>query len=114
MEQDWSKAVEFVAEVVGGERETTTVPSSQSSEGSVLEVTSEEERASTFTAILNGTTKIRRDGCMQIEDLQKELNDTIDSELTEFSKLEVHTLLKRLEARDKIMVTWDTGTIYTI
>jgi len=96
------------------QREEEQSSSSQSEDGSLLEVELEEERASTFTAILNGTAKIRMDGCMQIEDLQTELNDTMDSDGTKFSKLEVHTLLKRLEKRDKIMVTWDTGTIYTI
>jgi len=67
-----------------------------------------------FTEILNGTAKIRNEGCMQINELRREINDTLDSNITEFSKLEVHTMLKKLEKRDKIMVTWDTGTIYTI
>jgi len=80
-------------------------------------------RARTFTALLNGTAKIRRDGCITITDLNKELNDAMRNEPNdamnveggnEFSTLEVHTLLKRLEGRDKIMVDWDSGTIYTI
>lgn len=123
MKENWDKAAKFVNEVVGSIKETTTKKQnsadsacslSQSSEASMLELESEEERASIFNAILNGTSKIRREGCMQIDELQSEITKTIEPDVKDFSKLEVHTLLKKLERRDKIMVTWDTGTIYTI
>jgi len=51
---------------------------------------------------------------MQIDEFRKDINKTTEADVKDFSKLEVHTLLKKLEKRDKIMVTWDTGTIYII
>jgi len=49
---------------------------------------------------------------IEIDDLRTEVNRVCEDK--PFSELELRSHLERLDKESKVMVTWDTGTIYML
>ncbi len=49
---------------------------------------------------------------IEMDDLRTEVNNICKDE--PFSELELRSQLDRLDKESKVMVTWDTGTIYCL
>lgn len=50
--------------------------------------------------------------CIEITELTDLINQ--NNQDKDFSELEMRTYLEKLDAESKVMVTWDTGTIYIL
>ena len=78
-------------------------------------------RRQLFCTNLNDIMTKRMVEEMSIEDILTQVNDTTQEQKSSsatlarpFTNLEIRTYLNELDRQQRIMVTWDTGTVYKI
>jgi hypothetical protein len=65
-----------------------------------------------FNAIFSDVIRRKMVETIEIDELRTEVNNVCKDK--PFSELELRTQLDRLDKESKVMVTWDTGTIYCL
>lgn len=103
------KAANFVETVIG---KNASRPSSPESTVSDLEVQIDAERESQFNSIFFNVVREKMIDSIDINELMSEVNAANKNKI--FTELELRSHLQRLDKESKIMVTWDTGTIYML
>lgn len=103
------KAASFVENVIG---KTGSQPSSPESTTSSLELEVDNERATQFNSMFSDIMRKRMAESIEILELLSEANTV--SKDTPFTELELRSHLERLDKESKVMVTWDTGTVYML
>lgn len=104
------KAATFVQNVIG--RKDDSQPSSPESTASSLDLKVEDERTAQFKAFFSSIMRLKMTESIEIDELRNEVN--VLSAEEPFSELELRTMLDRLDKESKVMVTWDTGTVYCL
>lgn len=102
------KASSFVQDIIG---KSGSQPSSPESIAS-LDLKVGQERIELFNAIFSRIMRRNMVETIEIDELRTEINNSCKDK--PFSELELRTQLERLDKESKIMVTWDTGTVYCL
>jgi len=105
------KAANFVETVIG-KTGSISEPSSPESTTSSLEIEVHNERATQFNSIFFDVMRKRMAESIEISELLSEAKNA--SKDKPFSELELRSHLERLDKESKVMVTWDTGTVYML
>mmetsp|Transcript_11440 Transcript_11440/g.21405 ORF Transcript_11440/g.21405 Transcript_11440/m.21405 type:complete len:327 (-) Transcript_11440:51-1031(-) len=103
------KAASFVENVIG---KNVSQPSSPESTSSGLEIQADTEREMKFNTTFFDVVRKKMVDCIEINELISEVNALNHDK--PFTELEIRTHLQRLDKECKIMVTWDTGTVYMV
>jgi hypothetical protein len=103
-----SKASSFVQEIVGGKM---SEPSSPDSCGS-LEIKIRDERETRFNNVFSEIMRREMAESIEISDLLDKVNTVCLND--KFTALELRSNLQRLDAENRVMVTWESGTVYMI
>lgn len=105
-----TKATTFVQDIIGM---SGSEPSSPASTSSSLELNVENKRVSEFRSMFSSIMRVKMAESIEMNDLLSELNKRCGANEL-FSELELRSHLQTLDKDDKVMITWDTGTIYML
>lgn len=105
-----NKAATFVETVVGANDDNDGASSPDSTGSLQLDV--DTARLSAFNSSFFEIMRSKMIDCIEITELTDLINQ--DNQDKDFSELEMRTYLEKLDAESKVMVTWDTGTIYIL
>lgn len=112
------KAATFVSDIIGKIGSASSSASASASEPSSPESTASlelqlgKERAERFNTFFSDVMRKKMVDAIEIDELRDEINLLNKDE--PYSELELRTHLERLDKESKVMVTWDTGTIYIL
>jgi hypothetical protein len=105
-----NKAATFVETVVGANDDNDGASSPDSTGSLQLDV--DTARLSAFNSSFFEIMRSKMIDCIEITELTDLINQ--NNQDKDFSELEMRTYLEKLDAESKVMVTWDTGTIYIL
>jgi len=109
--QDMSnKAASFVQDIVGRKGSAPSSPDSTSS----LQVEIPQEREKEFDELFSNVVTKQGIDSIEVEELTREINNQILQKDKVFTELETRSQLQRLDKINRVMVQWDTNTVYVI